>query len=139
MGASHIGRAVVCAVRDAQWERRSGEAEETPQNLAKTKRSPSEALANNTLSTPDPCAVTTLLAGLEVAGSAGVGAAEHSRKEQADAKVPAWLINRAQPSVAGTDFPDDPMSQPFSGLSGSTNATVETLRTMTSLRGRTAK
>ena len=129
----------MCRVREAPWDWGSEEKEETTQNHAKPMRSPCETLANNTLSTPDPCAVTTLLAGLEVAGSAGVGAAEHSRKEQADAKVPAWLINRAQPSVAGTDFPDDPMSQPFSGLSGSTNATVETLRTMTSLRGRTAK
>jgi hypothetical protein len=31
----------------------------------------------------------------------------HSRTEEADAKVPAWLINWAQHSIAGTDFPDE--------------------------------
>jgi hypothetical protein len=32
----------------------------------------------------------------------------HGRKEEADAKVPAWWINRAQQDIAGTDFPDEP-------------------------------
>ena len=44
-----------------------------------------------------------------VAGSSGVGGVRHGRKEGADAKVPAWLINRAQHSIAGTAFPDEPV------------------------------
>jgi hypothetical protein len=68
-----------------------------------------EDLANGTLSLPDPHAIPTLLAGLEVAGSAGIIEVEHSRKEGADAKVPAWLINRAQQSIAGKSLPDEPL------------------------------
>ena len=75
-------------------------------------RSPCEVLANNTLSTPDPCAVTTLLAGLEVAASAGIIEVERGRKEEADAKVPAWLIKRAQQSIAGKSLPDEPLLHP---------------------------
>ena len=41
------------------------------------------------------------------AGSAGAGAVGHGWKEEADAKVPAWLINRVRHSIAGTDFPDE--------------------------------
>jgi hypothetical protein len=63
----------VCAVRGAQWEWKAGEAEETQQTLAKPMRSPCEDLANNTLSLPGPHAITTLLTGSGVAGSAGVG------------------------------------------------------------------
>lgn len=55
----------------------------------------------------DPCAVTRLLAGLEVAGSARIIEVEHGRKEEADAKVPAWLMNRAQQSIAGKTLPDE--------------------------------
>jgi hypothetical protein len=32
----------------------------------------------------------------------------HDPKEEADANVPARFINQAQPSIAGTDFPDEP-------------------------------
>ena len=60
-------------VREAQWEWGGGVAEETPQTLAKPMRSPCEALANNTLSLPDPHAIPTLLTSLGVAGSAGAG------------------------------------------------------------------
>jgi hypothetical protein len=73
---------------------------------------PSEDLANNTLSTPGPRAFPTLSAGRVVAGSAGTGGVGHSRKEEADAKVPAWLSNRALHRLAGTDFPDEPIVLP---------------------------
>jgi hypothetical protein len=29
----------------------------------------------------------------------------HGRKEEVEAKVPVWLINRAQHRIVGTDFP----------------------------------
>jgi hypothetical protein len=80
------------------------------ENLAKTMRRPCEDLANNTLLAPCLRAAYTLPAGLVVAGSAGAGEVGHSRKEEADAKVPAWLTNRAQHSIAGTDFPDEPFA-----------------------------
>ena len=40
-----------------------------------------------------------------VAGSAEAGGVGHGRKEEADVKVPVWLINRAQHRIVGTDFP----------------------------------
>jgi hypothetical protein len=82
------------------------------EDYAKTMRRLCEVLANSTLSTPDPCAVTTLLASLEVAGSAGIMEVAHGRKEGADANVPAWMINRAQQSIAGKSLPDEPLSRP---------------------------
>lgn len=46
-----------------------------------------------------------------MAGNAEVGGVRHGRKEEADAKVPACLINRAQYRIAGTNFPDAPLIQ----------------------------
>jgi hypothetical protein len=51
----------------------------------------------------------------------GVG---HGRKEEAGVKVPAWLVNMAQHSVAGTDFPDELACL---GLSGSGSLAGQTL------------
>jgi hypothetical protein len=65
--------------------------EETTQNLAKPMRSPCEVLANNTLSTPDPCAVTTLSAGFGVACSAGAGKVGHSQMEEAENMTQPFL------------------------------------------------
>jgi hypothetical protein len=91
---------------EALWEWGGEEALETLQNLAKPKRNPSEDLANNTLLAPGLRAVSTLLAGFGVARSAGVGAVEHTREDEAGAKVPPWLANTAPHSIAGTDATD---------------------------------
>ena len=72
---------------------------------AKTMRRPSETLANNTLLAPYSRAAYTPVAGRVVAGSAEAEGVGHGRKEGADTNVPAWLINRAQYSIAGTNFP----------------------------------
>ena len=46
---SIIWRAVVCLVREAQWERRSGEAEETLQTIGNPYGTQREPIGNNTL------------------------------------------------------------------------------------------
>jgi len=79
----------VYGVPEAPWDWGSEEKEETTQNHAKPMRSPCETLANNTLSTPDPCAITTLSAGFGVACSAGVIEVGRGRNEEAYANVPA--------------------------------------------------
>ena len=81
------------------------EAAKTPQNLAKPMRRLCEDYANNTLLAACLRAAYTPVAGRVVAGSAEAGGVGHGRKEGADTNVPAWLINRAQYSIAGTDFP----------------------------------
>ena len=78
--------------------------------LAKTMRTQCEDQANNTLSIPDPSPVLTLSAGRGVPDTAGAGAVRHSRKEEADAKVPACLSNSALHRLPGTDFPEEPYS-----------------------------
>ena len=76
-------------------KRREGRNHAKPSEAqAKTMRSPSEVQANNTLSMPDPCAVTTLLTGFGVAGSARAGKVGHSRIEEAE--------NIAQPFLSLT-------------------------------------
>ena len=86
----------MCRLREVPWDWGSEGKEETTQNLAKTMRKPSEVLANNTLSTPDPCAVTTLSAGFGVAGSARAGKVGHSRVDEAE--------NTAQPFLSLTPW-----------------------------------
>jgi len=104
-------RSAGCTVRLGRWE-----AEETQQNHAKTMRRPCEDYAktmrrlcedhaNNMLLAPRLHAAYTLAAGRVVAGSAEAEGVGHGRKEGADTNVPAWLINRAQYSITGTNFP----------------------------------
>ena len=78
-------------------------------------RRPCEALANNTLSTPDPCAVTTLSAGFGVACSAGIIEVGRGRKVEAYANVPAWLTNTPQHVIPSTDFTDAPHKETLHG------------------------
>jgi len=86
---------------------------------AKPMRRPSETLANNTLFAPGLRAAYALAAGRTVAGGAGAGEVGHGRNERADANLAACLINRAQPSIAGTDFHAIPFFvAPKSAVSG---------------------
>ena len=107
-----------CGVRPAAGTvgLRRRESRRNPANpseaLAKTMRTPCEDQANNTLSIPDPSPVPTLSAGRGVPDTAGAGAVRHSRKEEADAKVPACLSNSALHRLPGTDFPDEPIVLP---------------------------
>ena len=60
-----------------------------------------EDLANNTLSTPDPCAILTLVAGLGVACGAGAGGARPvggSRRRGPVQKSAARLLHQAAPN-----------------------------------------
>src|ERR1035441_4849882 len=61
--------------------------------------------AHITLTSRSHHASSRLSGGWQCRGWRGLG---HGRREEADAKVPAWLINRAQPRIAGTNFPDEP-------------------------------
>jgi hypothetical protein len=101
-------RVVAWGVQEAPWDWEGGEAGKTSQSLAKTMRNPSEALANNTRLAPGLRAADRPVTGGVVAGSAEAAGVRHSRKEGADTNVPAWWINKAQHSLAGTNSPDEP-------------------------------
>jgi hypothetical protein len=78
-------------------------------------RNPCEARANNTLLAQGLHAVNTLSAGSGVPGGAGAGGVGHGRKEEAYANVPAWLANKPQHGIPGTDSPDAPQKGTLHG------------------------
>ena len=109
---------MVRGMRDAQWEWGGEEAEETPQTLAKTWRTTPCLHAACTLLTRSQHAERWLvMRGLDGAEGVVHGVGE-VRKEEADARVPAWLINKAHHRIAGAGFPDQPVFAGNRGFSG---------------------
>jgi hypothetical protein len=93
MGVSPSSESAGCTVGLGRW------------GGGKNPANPSEDLANNALLASYSRAAYTPVAGRVVAGSAEAEGVGHGRKEGADTNVPAWLINRAQYSITGTNFP----------------------------------
>src|ERR1017187_8601090 len=112
-----ICMAVVCGVREAQWagsrdRRKRAKKHRNPSKIHRsTFEEPSKNLRNITLTSRLHSASNRLSGGWQCRGWRGLGGfarlVGHARKEEADARVPARSISRAQYSIAGTALAAD--------------------------------
>src|ERR1035441_4066981 len=94
-----------CGMHSGRAAEIGGRERKTPKILRRTIEEPSKFHRNITLTSRSHHASSRLSGGWQCRGWRGL---RHGRREEADAKVLAWLINRAQPRIAGTNFPDEP-------------------------------